>query len=559
MPSIASLMTGAGRTLGAWMGIGGGGRSFDAGRSDIQEMSGWNPSRAHMDSVFSNSGRIMVDRAEDLDRNSGWINGALDRSVESVIGNGLQLWPTPLYDILGKDKAWSAKWSRVTRGRFRVWAEDPMWRCDAQMRFSIGTLTKIAYLNFRRGGEVLAEIRKDQRGSTNRTNLLLIDPKRLQNPMGVPDTDDRIRNGIERDTLGVHIAAHILKKHPDDPTSSFDRLETVRVPFRTTTGTHKLIHIINPRYIEQSRGFSQLVESMLPAKMLERYDRAEINAALLNAVLAFFIKSPGTPEDLAEMVAPGSQISEGNALSEYVAYRQQNPIRQIGDATIRQLLPDEDVVSVQPTHPNSNYTEFQKAHLSKIAVANGLSYAQLSGRWDDINYSSARAMLNEVWRKVEQEREYFATHFMTPIYLAWLEEEVAAGTIKVPGGAAKFYPNLSAISNCTWIGPSRGTVDPMKEASARNLEEAAMRKSPIEHILEDGRDPWEVLDQIKLFREELDIRDLDEPDYNTKGQASEADGSGGGSAERADGDNDGIPNEADKKKSKPKQQGDQGQ
>lgn len=548
MASMGNLLATAGRKLGAWASFGGGGRLFDAGRDDIQEMAGWRPDRAHMDSVYTASGRNIVERAEDLDRNSGWITGAIDRTVESVIGNGLQIWPTPIYDLLGKDMAWSAQWARRTRARYRVWAEDPMWRCDAQMRFSIGDMTKLAYLNFRRGGEVLAEIRKDDRGSTNRTNILLIDPKRLKNPMGIADSDERIRNGIERGPTGIPLAAHLLKRHPDDPSPSFDRLQTERIPFRTTTGTPKLIHVINPRYIEQSRGFSQLVESMVPAKMLERYDRAEINAALLQAVMGFFIKSPGTPEDVAEMLAPDGNVSENNALAEYTKYRKETPIRQIGDAFVRHLLPDEDVVSVQPTHPNSNYPEFQKAHLSKIAVANGLSYAQLSGRWDDINYSSARAMLNEVWRKVEQERDYFANHFMTPIYLAWLEEEIAAGEIKIPGGPAKFYPSLSAISNCTWIGPSRGTVDPLKEANARNLEEAALRKSPIEHILEDGRDPYEVLDQIAHFRKELDDRDLDEPDYNTKAKASEGDAASGGGANPDDADNDGIPLEDQKKK-----------
>lgn len=548
MVSMGDLLNTAGRKLGAWSSFGGGGRAFDAGRDDIQEMSGWNPPRAHMDDVYAASGRDIVERAEDLDRNSGWITGAIDRTVESVIGNGLQLWPTPIYDLLSKDMAWSALWARRTRARYRVWAEDPMWRADAQMRFSIGTMTKLAYLNFRRGGEVLAEIRKDERGSTNRTNILLIDPKRLKNPKGIADSDERIRNGIERGPTGIPLAAHILKRHPDDPSPTFDRLETERVPFRNTTGTPKLIHVINPRYIEQSRGFSQLVESMLPAKMLERYDRAEINAALLNAVMAFFIKSPGTPEDVAEMLAPSGDISANNATAEYVKYRKDTPLRQIGDAFIRHLLPDEDVVSVQPTHPNSNYPEFQKAHLSKIAVANGLSYAQLSGRWDDINYSSARAMLNEVWRRVEQERDYFANHFMTPIYLAWLEEEIANGEIKMPGGPAKFYPNLSAISNCTWMGPSRGTVDPLKEANARNLEEASMRKSPIEHILEDGRDPYEVLDQIAHFRKELEVRDLEAPDYNTKGGAAEGDAGSGGAGNPDDADNDGIPNENQKKK-----------
>ena len=85
--------------IGALFGLGGG-QAFEAGRDDIQEMAGWRGARAHMDQVFSGQGQVMVERAEDLDRNSAWINGALDRSVEAVIGKGLQPWPTPIYDAL---------------------------------------------------------------------------------------------------------------------------------------------------------------------------------------------------------------------------------------------------------------------------------------------------------------------------------------------------------------------------------------------------------------------------------------------------------------------------
>ncbi len=548
--SVLSSINGFGRDMKAWLGLGGG-SAFDSGRDDIQEMAGWRPARAHMDQVFAGQGRLITDRAEDLDRNSAWINGALDRSVESIIGNGLQPWPTPIYDALGKDMEWATTFARKTRARYRVWAEDPFFRCDAKMRFTLGTLQKLAYLNFRRGGEALAEIRYDERGASNPVNLLLIDPKRLKNPRGTPDTDPLMRNGIEMNAAGVPIAAHVLRRHPDDPAPGLDALETTRIPFRGETGTPKLIHVVNPRYIEQSRGFSRLAEAMLPAKMLERYDRAEINAALLNAILAFFIESPGTPDEVAEAIAPSGNET-GNSFAAYVDYREQNPVRAIGDAMLRQLFPGEKVHAVQPTHPNSNYPEFQKTQLAKIAVAQGMSYAQISGNWADINYSSARAMLNEVWRAVEQEREFFAAHFNQPLFVSWMEAEVAQGTLSIPGRPARFYRDISALTNATWMGPSRGTVDPQKEASARNLEEAALRKSPVEHILEDGRDPFEVLDQIKLFRDAIDERGLEPPDYNTKGtESASTDGGGSGSNNPADGDKDGVPNEAAKKKPKP--------
>lgn len=531
-----------------------GGGSFDGGRSDTQETASWQPSRRHMDDVYASQGRMIVERAEDLDRNSGWVNGAIDRSVEAVIGNGLQLWPTPIYDLLGRDVKWSAQWSRQTRARWRAWSEDPLFRSDARMRFNFGTQTKLAYLYFRRSGEALAELRLDERGSVNPLNVLLIDPKRLENPNGAPN-GTKYRNGIEM-ANGVPVAGHVLKWHPDDPAAGMDATRTTRIPFRGATGTPKLIHVINPRYIEQSRGFSQLVESMVPAKMLDRFERAVINRAMLEAVMGFFIESGGTTADVEQMIAPTGRETPGIAAYEnYIGYREKNPIKVIGDLFIRHLLPGEKVHNTPAVTPGDNYTEFQKAQLSKIAASHGLSYAQISGNWADINYSSARAMLNEIWRRIEQERDYFATHFLLPIYVTWLEWEVANGAIKVPGGPSKFYSSISALSSSRWIGPSRGSVDPLKEASARNLEEAAMRKSPIQHVLEDGNDPFDVLDQIALFRSGVEDRDLDPPNYNVKADTSGSDDSSSGSSgTENDRDGDGKPNE-DQKRKKPQEAG----
>ena len=42
--------------------------------------------------------------------------------------------------------------------------------------------------------------------------------------------------------------------------------------------------------------------------------------------------------------------------------------------------------------------------------------------WGQVNYSSARAALLEVWRGFTARKEHFAQAFMAPIYAAWLEE-----------------------------------------------------------------------------------------------------------------------------------------
>ena len=157
-------------------------------------------------------------------------------------------------------------------------------------------------------------------------------------------------------------------------------------------------------------------------------------------------------------------------------------------------------------------------------------------------------MLNEIWRSFLEDRHYFTQHFLTPIYAAWLEVEVALGDVKVPGGPINFYRNKTAICMAEWIGPGRGSVDPKKEADANNADTAAGRKSTVECILEGGRDPSDVLSEEAWYNEERAARGLEPVNNNVKAgdAAASAEGDAGGTQDDRDGD--GQPNEDVRKK-----------
>lgn len=551
MPSMGDLLSSVGRGVMAFAGFGG--SAYSAGRYDMPETGGWHARPIHAESNWSNGNDAIVGRADDSDRNQAWINGGLDRDVEATIGTGLRPWPTPIYAAFGKDFAWAAAWGENLLASYRAWAEDPLKRCDAQMLMTLGELERLAYLNFRRTGECLFEIRKDERGGTNPTNIMLIDPKRIDNPMGKGDSDPNFKNGIEYQN-NVPVAAWIRPFHPDDKRSDKGMNEPIRVPFRTTTGTQKLVLISNKRFIEQVRGVSPLAGSLTVSKNLDSFEKDVANRAKLETQMGAFITSESTPEEVAEIVAPGSTPSEGNTLAAIMDWRNKSPLKAIQGLFFRHLVGKEKVTFMPPVTPGNNYNEFRKSNIAKLSTPMGWMASEVSQDYEGINLSNARAMDNRRFRTVLQNREIWARNWNVAIYIAWMEEEVAAGRIKIPGGPAKFYANLSAVTNATWIGPGRGTIDPMKEGNGRNLEEAANRASPIDHILQNNQYPSEVWDQKAYAMAEMKRRKLPMPDYNTKGAGTDGtDGGDAGSGNPADGDQDGIPNEADKKKSKPKQ------
>lgn len=536
------------RTLGAYLGFTGQPRR-DAGRRDIPELADWNPSVGYAGSSVWGEGEAVLGRSRDLDKNNAWINGGLDRRVESVIGGSIRLSAQPAHDLLNRDYTWRMDWTAKVQGRFRVWSMDIESRCDARQMLSFGHITKLAYLTYIRDGECAAEIRDDARGISNTTNVLLFEPERISTPTDrMAMEGPLLRNGVVFDTNGAPIGYWVRTRHPADATPGNFEVKWEYVPRFGPTGRAKLIHVFNPRYAEQNRGISRLAEAMIPAKMLDRVDRAEVQAALKSAILSFFIKSPGTVDELEQALAPtGDTSGKLEWVNQYLDFRNKTPVR-MDAAQIVHLLPDEDVVTPDSNHPNSNYPTFAKFVLQKIASSIGISYPQLSQDWAGINYSSARALLNELWRSFLEDREYFSQKFCTPTYAAWLEVEVANGDVKMPGGPANFYRNKTAICMAEWIGPGRGSVDPLKEANSDNLDIAAGRKSTVEAILERGRDPSDVMSEESWLLAEREARGLPPLNHNVKPEAgADAAGDGGNGGTAQDRDGDGKPLEQQNK------------
>jgi capsid protein len=143
-----------------------------------------------------------------------------------------------------------------------------------------------------------------------------------------------------------------------------------------------------------------------------------------------------------------------------------------------------------------------------------------------------------MWRSFLEDRHFFTQAFLTPMYAAWLEVEVANGDVKVPGGPTAFYRNKTAICMAEWIGPGRGSVDPNKESEAANKDTAAGRTSTIEHILERGRDPDDVLAEEAFYEAAREAMGLAPVNHNVKSsdQPRESEEAGSGDS-RSEEDN----------------------
>lgn len=522
MERVRSFFSGPSRQAFA-----GGARAYDAGSYDSRELGEWNPGIDHPDNEINSSRDKIVARTRDLARNNPIIAGGIDRRAESVVGARIRPEFQPAFEAMGRSAEWADDWATNAEAQFHIWAYNSRKLCDVERHSQFGGLVETAYRHWWVDGEACAAIYQIERGGTYQTAIKLVDPDRLSNPDGLADNSTlanghRVVGGVELDKNGAPVAYHVRVKHPGETQAGMDAYRWERVLLETRMGRPQFVHAYRRDRAEQRRGVSKLVSSMKKTKMFDRYDNAELEAALLHAVNAVFVESPAPTAEVQQMFAPADDGSSGWSLEKQVAYRAKNKVKVAGTKVIHGL-PGEKVEHLKAEHPSTNYPEFQASGLRAIAAAFGLSYPQLAQNWADINYSSARTLLNEIWRGLLHDRWLFTQAFCTPICSAWLEEAVGLGTVKVPGGALNFYRWRDALCMFEWMGPGRGTIDPKKEADAADSNETAGRSNLAIEAAEQGLDHRQVLMGLareRRLKQKLGLSDV-KPSPKAKQEAAE--------------------------------------
>jgi lambda family phage portal protein len=467
-------------------------RGFPVGRTAYeaasyvqQDMAGWIPRSISGQSALTYERDIITDRVQDIARNDGWASASMSRSLDLVIGSGWRIAVDLPYLTLNLDPDEADALADQIEEAWTAYAEDPGFWCDASRQGTMASVIGLGYRHRLADGEALAEICWDEtRGAPYGTFVKIVDPDRLSNPNGAPDSIDR-RAGIQLDPHGAAIGYHIRTNHPDDDMVLGARIaEWVYVERETEWGRPIMVHAFEADRAGQFRGVPPLAPILRKLKQMVKYDEAELQAAMVNAVLAAFITAPGNHDELAEAMTV-KQLEELNG-ARLGAYREAPP--RLPGGTMHFLYPGDNVTLTQPGHPNSSFEAFFRAALRNVASTVGLTYEQLTMDWSQVNYSSARAALLEIWRGLTARKDRFAAQFMNQIYRAWLEEYFDKGFIKIPAKCPSFEAAPAAWCRVDWIGPARGWVDPQKEAQAAGTRMSLGISSLERECAEQGQD-----------------------------------------------------------------------
>lgn len=477
----------------------GGSSAYVAGDRSVDTMAGFQPRTMSADAEIGPARKVINARTRDLARNNGFAAGAVGKEVDAIIGGNFRPFVKPDWRALGLSKEWANEFKELVTSEWRSYAEDPRKYADVTRSQTVPQMFGTAYRGYLLEGEALGLNNWRKRRPT-KTCLRLVDPDLLSNPND--HADERfLRGGINLSRDGVAVAYNFRQAHQGDRWAGVEGMQWKRIQRETLWGRPIVIHFFDKLRDGQTRGVSRMAPIVEKLRMEDHYSKVELQAAVINAVLAAFIKSPMGPEAMEEMFGEDGINKEGSAANGWVGERsqfyQENSIK-VGGARIQALFPNDEIGMVQTARPAAQFADFEAAVLRHVASGLGISYEQLASDWSKTNYSSARAALIEIWRGWTVRRTAFAQGFCQPFFMSWLEEMVLDGRIRLPQNAPDFHQNWMAYSRAKWVGPGRGFVDPVKEIQA-----AAMRVALGVSTLEDeaaeltGSDWGDNMDQIK--------------------------------------------------------------
>lgn len=501
---------------------------FDAADPWSQELANWHPWLGSPDTEGNPYRDFIVSRIRDLVRNDGWASGAITRILDNVVGGGFRVVFTPDWQALsryytGFDSKWAREYASAVQAEFGLWSNNIGKYNDLGRRLGWGAQTRLACRNYLVEGDAIAVMHlKMDRVKPGKalygTCVQVVDPDRLSNPNLMAD-QPTMRGGVEIDEDGVAVAYHFRRAHQAQWMEYGKQYTWERIPREMPNGRPIVVHTFETERSDTHRSAGGILKPVISRlKMLARYDGVELQAAIINAVLAAFIESPYDPDTMGSALEV--QTSGGNPedtqLGVYedlrAEFHEKNAL-SLNGARIARLFTGEKLNLAAPTRPAQAFEAFEGAMLRNVAAATGLSEQQVSNNWKDVNYSSARGAAIEAWKGLSRIRSEFSNNYCRPIISCVMEEMHARRRVPLPTGAPAFYKMRTAFTRCRFMGPGRGWVDPVKEAQAAVLRMKAGLSTLEMECAEQGLDYEDVLYQRQFEKQLFKQLGIPEPEW----------------------------------------------
>lgn len=395
-------------------------------------------------------------RSTELFETNLYARGLIRRLVTNVINTGLFLEATPEESILGFGEDELAAWAEDVEIRFTLWANEPKL-CDFSERQSFGALQAEAYREALVAGDVLAVMQQDQR--TKLPRLRLISGSKIQTPLGVPKRDGvRVVHGVEIDANGRQIAYWVRQ---DDGTSK-------RLPAWGEKSGRRLAWLVyaSDKRLDDVRGKPLLSLCLQSLKEIDRYRDAIQRKAVLNAILAMFIKKDVAKAGTNPFASNATKLGKLTTVDNAGEERSFKIAEQGPGLVVDELQVGETPEAFQSNGTTEEFGTFEEAILQTFAWANGLPPETLRLSFSN-NYSASQAATNELRMQLEPWRCDWGSTFCQPVYVEFMVSSVLAEKIKANGLLEAWrdsaqWDTFAAWCSSDWNGQIKPAIDLLK-------------------------------------------------------------------------------------------------
>ena len=401
------------------------------------------PSRTHKavkqnksaDGALQPALKSMREQIRALDENHDIVTGLFDRLEERVVGGpGIAVEPIPMRH----DGTVHTVFASAIKALWSEWSLSP----EASGELTRPQMERLVCRTWLRDGEALAQMLMGKVPGYDHLHgvpfaLELLEPDYL--PVEYVDLSAGIVQGVERNAWRRVKAYHLLKVHPGALGGGQLAQNVKRVP------AEQMIHIAYRKRIGQNRGQPLLHAVVIRLADIKDYEESERVAARISAALAMYIKK-GTPDDYT---LPG----QGQATAE-------RTFAFAPGMVIDNLLPGEEVGTIESNRPNTFLEGFRNGQLKAVAAGARSTYSSVARSYDG-TYSAQRQELVEGQLGYDQLQHEFIDYWCRPVYRAWLRMAVMSGQLKVPVDV-----DQRTLYGAFYQGPVMPWINPVHEATA---------------------------------------------------------------------------------------------
>ncbi|MEW6511874.1 MAG: phage portal protein [Bacteroidota bacterium] len=420
---------------------------------------------------------IIRERARDLVKNDDYAKKAVLLFRANVIGSKGFKFQSNVRELALNEKG---NWIWVSDAMANTKIEEALadWskrnHCSISGMNTFRQIQDLAGQYWFRDGEAFIRGMKDPLAKYG-FRLQMIEPEAIDETLNqVLPNGNVIKMGVEVDKWRRPVNYYIKK--PTAQSELYGQLMYTREYDVIPAG--EMIHVFDQEFVNQTRGISLLVQSMIRLHMLGRYEEAAlINARVAANKVGWFMNPEG---EIVGDIEPDAVEDDGTKIMS----AEPGEFHDIGNKRFE---------SFSPEYPTAQHEMFVKTILHATSAGVGVAYASLTNDLGDTSYSSARVGLleeRELWKLRQQ---VFVETFLEPVFERWLPMAILSGALKLP------MSKLEKFTAPVWIGRRWAWVDPLKDITAMALARKIKIETLTQQLAEKGED---LIQTLQEFAEE---------------------------------------------------------